>query len=138
MKTPLILLALCAMICAGCKTTGGQSTITPGRVATVAEFAAFEGATIWLAKHPEDRLAFEVARDALTVLYNGTNATPADVRAVFEKLPIKELKGSEGAVYIGGAIILYDALVRENVNLDSNEWLKPVILGLKHGLDSAL
>lgn len=124
----------------GCTTPGAQTsvTITPARMGLIAELAAFDGATLYLAQHPEQRPAFDAALGALTLLKSGTNATPADVKVALDQLPIKELKGPQGDVTVGTAVILYDAFVREHVNLDSNEWLRPAIEGLHRGLARAL
>ena len=151
MKTKLfsLTLAIAALAFTGCASTGPAtgpgptSTITPeqraARVGTVAEVAAYTGATASISAHPESRPYFISARIGLGELLGSTNIPPADISAAVADLPIKELKGQEGNVSLGinTALILYDALLRENVNLDGNAYLRPVITGLYQGLTRA-
>ena len=134
----LILAALCLAVFTGCKTTSGGGRVTPDRVGVVAEVAAYTGATVWLAKHPEDAPKFELARTAIGTLLSSTNVTPADLTRALQGLPIKELRGDQGALIVGNALILYDVMLRDSVNLDANEYLRPVISGIYGGLNRAL
>lgn len=108
------------------------------RLATVAELAAFTGTQVWLADHPEDRAYFAASSAALALLLDQGTANPQSFAQALAGLPIKQLQGKDGALIVGSAIILYDAYVRENVNIDANVYLHPVIIGVYEGLQRAL
>lgn len=133
------LIAVVSFSTIGCK-TGETATDAQkaARVATVAQLAAFDGASIWLTSHPDDRQYFEAARTSLKLLLATDTINPADFTAALQGLPIKELQGPNGALIVGSAVILYDAYLRENVNLDANVYLRPVITAVAQGLDRAL
>lgn len=128
-----------AALTTGCVSTpAGGSSIPPERMAVIAELAAYNGGTLYLQQRPESRPHFEASLAALALLQAGQNATPADVQAALAKLPIRELNSPQGQVAVGSAVILYDAFVREHVNLDHVAWLRPVVDGLHRGLARAL
>jgi hypothetical protein len=142
-KIALILAATLAVSSfTGCATTGANPPATAeqkaARLQTAAELAAFSGATVWLSKNPKDRPAFEAARSAIALIVAGSQATPAQLSEALAGLPIKELKGEEAAIYIGVATILYDAYLRENINIDGNVNVKAFATGLHAGLNRAL
>lgn len=138
----LVAALIAAVSLTGCATNGTTSTTTPeqkaARLQTVAEVAAFSGASVWLKKHADDRPAFEAAHAALSVLVAGSAVSPVQVSEALAGLPIKELKGEEGAIYVGIATIVYDAYLRENVNLDGEINVKAFVTGLHAGLNRAL
>lgn len=124
----------------GCATTGGGGPpISPQSVGTVAEVAAYTGTQVYLRDHPTERPKFEAALAALAVLKAGTNATPAQVQEALDKLPIKQLQGDKGTIIISTAVILYDSLARQYVNVEATpEWLREFMNGAYRGLARAL
>ena len=78
------------------------------------------------------------ARAGLGALLSSTNISAADFTAVMQQLPVNELKGDQGALIVGNAIILYDALLRDMVNLGANVYLRPIVTGIYNGLTRAL
>lgn len=138
MKTKLTALALIVCVLfTGCATnTQSNPEQTARRIGVVAESAAFVGTTYYLQKHPDERPKFEAAYAAVVLLNGGTNASAAQLSEALEGLPIKELKGDQGALYVGSAMILYDAFLAENVSVPAN--VKPVVGGITRGMGRAL
>jgi hypothetical protein len=135
----LLLCGLGAFSFTGCASSNSQ---TPeqraARVAMVAELAAYSGTTVYLEKHPDKRPYFVAANAALGNLLSSTNVTPAQLAEALQGLPVRELQGSQGSLIVGNAVILYDSLLRENVNMDANVYLRPVITSIHSGLTRAL
>lgn len=137
------LLACALVFTPGCKTTSAPSTPEQSaqkaqRLGTVAELAAFTGTTVWLRDHPQDRQYFEASRATLDLLLGSSNITPETFSQALFGLPVKELQGESGALIVGSSLILYDAFVREHVNMDANVYLRPVVQGVRNGLDRGL
>lgn len=142
-KTLVALTLMTTLACGsftGCVTNKTPTTVgeKAQRMAMVAELASFTGATVWLSGHPEDRDKFVTALNAVELLLLAENGTPAQLAEALKGLPIDELKSKEGTLIIGAAAILYDAYLREYVNMDTTVYLKPVIAGIHSGLSRAL
>jgi hypothetical protein len=137
MKTILALIAALALFATGCK-TNSTDTQKVARVAVVAEMAAFSGTSVYLKAHPENRPYFNIARESLHALAATNGITPASFAEALKGLPIKELQGDTGTLVVGNAVVLYDMLAREHVNLDANIWLRPVVESVERGMARAL
>lgn len=108
------------------------------RMATLAELAAFTGASIDLADNPAHRPYFEASRAALDGLVRSENYDPTAFAAALSGLPVKELKGEKGSLVVGAAVILWEEYAAEVVNLDRSTYVKPVIAAVAKGLARAL
>jgi hypothetical protein len=147
MKTSLTLLLAVIFLNLGCATSSPRTPLTPeqraeqkaARLQAITEAAAFAGATVWLAKHPDDRAKFEMARDGLSMLTGGESTiSQTQLADLVRKLPIKELQGEQGALYVGLAMIAYDAYLKEHIHIDGNANVRAAAVGLHSGLTRAL
>ncbi|MDB6030227.1 MAG: hypothetical protein JWM16_565, partial [Verrucomicrobiales bacterium] len=118
--TKLGTLAILGTVClavmfglSGCVTKPVVSTVPGGgavtnltrvpdveRIARVAGAAAELGSQAWLNEHPNDRRYFIVANEALKGLVNSANYDPAAFAQALQVLPMKELRGPQGSIYI--------------------------------------
>jgi hypothetical protein len=135
-----VLLLVCSLaagpLLMGCKSVDQATTVT--RVASIAELAAYTGASVYMLDHPESGPAFSAGLIALNLLIADERWDLNGFRAALEKLPTKELKGERGSILIGTAVLLFDQLAREYVDLDRTAWLKPVMIAVRDGLRRAV
>jgi hypothetical protein len=137
--TPLVLCLVVGWIGAGCVTApDGTRKLDVQRVANISGAAAELGAIAYLQKHPEGRIYFEAVVNGLAALDASGNYDPAAFARALQALPVKELKGPEGTLLVGAAIIAWDQLAAESARLDNSAWVKPVLLKVKDGLAKAL
>lgn len=137
----LMPLVLVAFLFGGCVTgPDGARTVDAERVARIAGVAAATGSNLYLQKHPEHRGDFVIARNSLFVLESTGDFDPVRFADALKQLPIKELKGPEGALYVGLATIAFEELstYAKSRNLDRVAWVKPVLVRVRAGLDEAL
>jgi hypothetical protein len=128
-----------AVMLVGCATgPNGQATVDVQRVARLAGVAAEVGATVYLQKHPGDRAYFQIAASALAALDASSDYDPAKFAAALQTLPIRELRGPEGSLYVGLAIVAWEELSAEAARLDKTVWVKPVLERVQLGLERAL
>jgi hypothetical protein len=104
----------------------------------LAGVAANLGTTVYLSKNPQARSAFESAYAALSKLEEAGNFDPAAFAEALSVLPIDELKGPEGQLYISVAIVLYEELKASSVAVNTPEWTKPVLASVRVGIGRAL
>jgi hypothetical protein len=129
-KLPLVLaLALC-----GCAFVQRHQTA----VATLAGLAAQEGTKRRLAAHPEERPAFMAAQVALTRLVDQKNYDPAAFADALSKLPINELKGDTGSVYISAAVVVWDEIANEAEGVQKQEQVRLVATAVRDGIGRGL
>lgn len=109
---------------------------------TIAKSAAYLGTFTYLQNRPQDRDLFELTRTSLQTLIAAGTFSVADLKAALQKLPIKQLQGTQGSVIVGEAVILWDEYGTELAALDSsqifNTYVLPVAQALLEGLDLAL
>lgn len=139
MRTSIALFALVFTLVTGCVTApDGARTVDTQRVARLAGVAAEIGATAYLQKRPGDRLYFEAAANGLTALDATGDYDPAKFAAALQALPIRELRGPEGSLYVGLALVAWEELSAEAARLDKTDWVKPVLQRVQLGLERAL
>jgi hypothetical protein len=158
MKTKLLSLILIASVAlvSGCTTVSNPDNSTSrvpdvAQMQAVAQSAAFLGTEIWLnglgdrtrvPAHPDDRTKFVMARDSLRALIAAGTFSSADLKAVLQQLPIKELQGSEGVLIVGEVVILWDRYGRQLASLDKAQvfetYILPVAQSILDGLNLAL
>lgn len=138
----LVLFFAGLLMLAGCATPGqtpaAAEVARARQIGTMAQLASYTGTQVWISKHPTDRAYFEASLVALDALLVNGKATPAAFAAALQGLPIKELQGDQATLIIGSVVILYDAYMLENVNLDANVYLRPIIEGVRDGIDKGL
>ncbi len=151
-RTLMILACMTGIaLCAGCKTAAPTTPPTPEEVAAaqakkaqriqaVCKLAAATSTVVYVREHPEHRAIFEGVRVSLGFLLDDPNVTPDQLQALLSQLPLKELKGGDGAVVVTAAIVIYDEYVKEHIALENANvyWLKPAVLGLYTGLSAGL
>jgi hypothetical protein len=128
------IIAIGMFVLPGCSTTDAN---TVARVAMVAELASYDGATLWLEEHPNDRSRFVAAEVALGYLENDPDVTPEKLRAALKDLPIKELRGRRGSMLMDNAIIIYDGLLAQRTQVDKLN-LRPISSAIRSGIRRAL
>ncbi len=131
-------LVLALTLSLGCSTVPSTPEARLARVARISGVAASVGASSYLASNPQSRPAFEAAHAALTKLEADGNFNPDTFAEVLRGLPIDELKGPEGEIYISLAIVLWEEVKAESVALNTPEWVKPVLTSVRAGLGRAL
>lgn len=106
--------------------------------ATVAELAAYTGAGYWLLDHPKDRDKITMAVLALEALSatNGFNAIA--LHQALSSLPIKELKSEKGSLFVGAAVLLYEAELSRMTPIDQGPYVAVISSRVRAGLLRAL
>jgi hypothetical protein len=140
-----------AMGCSGCVTrpvvtTGADgSSVTNlvkgpdiARISRLSGTAAQLGSLAWLSKNPNDRSYFATANEALKGLINSGNYDPAAFASALQGLPIKELKGSEGSLYISVAIVVWDEAIQSAQGLDRQELVAATLKAVQQGIQRTL
>lgn len=121
-----------------CATVNGTNQLDVARVANIAGLAAQMGSTAYLQKNPDDRSYFIAVYNGLGALDHAGNYDPAQFAAALQALPIKELSGPNGSLYVLAAIFLWDELAQQSYQLDSKLWVKPVLVAVRAGIGRAL
>jgi hypothetical protein len=131
-------LALCALAFAGCTTT--RTPQTPEQraqqLAGIANIAAWVGTVEHLKQHPKDRPYFVATEVALAHVLGSTNATPADLAAALQNLPVKELRGPYGAIIIAAVVTISEGVSREPI--EQNVYLRKIIEAIRDGIKGGL
>lgn len=120
----------------GCATTGGDAAGTIAEVEYAFQDAAEIAVPIVLADKPESRAQFERALVELDRLAVATNAGPADLTAVIQRLPIGELKSRDAQLVIAGARFVMRRAGR-NVAIEQPEVVRAAARGASAGLRAA-
>lgn len=137
-KTKLILTIIGTALAVGCATTNSSSDpMDPDNMAFIAELAAYDGAALYLADHPEAKAKFEEVRNRLLQLSEAGTIDAATFLEVMRTLHIRELQSEKGSILVGSALILWDRYAKTAIDLDTTK-VKPVLDGVRRGLDRAL
>lgn len=129
-------LILATSLLVGCATTSKDQKLQ--QVVTAVQLASYTGTTIYLQKHPEQKNAFVLSRDILNSFIKDGKYDPASLHKALEGLPIKELKGENGAIIITSAQILYESYVSGLTDLDKTPALKAIMTAVRDGFDKSL
>lgn len=122
----------------GCVSVSGTNRLDVARVASIAGKAAQIGSMGRLQKHPEERPYFVSSYNALGALDHASNYDPAAFAEALKMLPIKELSGPDGNLYVLGAVFLWDELAQQSYALDRTLWVQPVLRAVRLGIGRAL
>lgn len=122
----------------GCTTISGSNQLDVARVAHIAGAAAHLGSAAYLSKNPEARPYFIASFNALGALDHAGEYDPAAFAEALSMLPIKELSGPNGNLYVLGAILIWDELAQQSVNVDKSTWVAPVLRAVRLGIGRAL
>src|SRR5688572_15902716 len=126
----------------GCKAPSGAVNEVPRSVrvvSSIAETAAYFGTVKRLQDHPGDREIFNVAVLALQRLVDQQNYDPIAFAEALKGLPINELSGPDGDIYISTIVGVWDAFLQDTIALDQSTVVGPVISkvlsGMRRGID---
>lgn len=138
MKThylPILALALCA----SCSTPPSASTqAVQARVAGHIRLVTYVGAALDMELNPENRAYYAISRESLAAGLRDPEFDQEKLLALLQDLPVKELKGSTGAIIINAGIILWQVDGGDLIELDQSQWIRSVTQALIDGLDTAL
>ncbi len=120
----------------GCKSpsTDGGVPRSVRVVSSIAETAAYFGTVKRLQDHPGEREIFNVAVLALQRLVDQQNYDPIAFAEALKGLPINELSGPDGDIYISTIVGVWDAFLQDTVALDQSTVVGPVISKVLSGM----
>ena len=126
----------------GCKSTStGEVPRSVRVVSSIAETAAYFGTVKRLQDHPGEREIFNVAVLALQRLVDQQNYDPIAFAEALKGLPINELSGPDGDIYISTIVGVWDAFLQDTIALDQSTVVGPVISkvlsGMRRGIERA-
>lgn len=133
----ITLLALCGALCTACTTTD-HATVTVSDAAEVANLAAYAGAAIHLAEHPEDAPYFRAAVHALDGALASPDWQPATLAEALSALPVTELQGNRGRIYITAGVQLWISASRRLMLIDESGDARTIAMSIRDGLAQAL
>lgn len=126
----------------------GLSALSPGcstlnqtdsqRVASAAKVAAYVGTSTALRNHPEWLPNFINARNDLKVLETADSLDIAQILAIINRLPVKELKSDTAAIVITSATILISEYGVSEIPLEKLKQLQPIVTAIRQGIDLEL
>lgn len=135
MKSKLLISLLVCLLSFGCASTPEGMD----RWATLATVLARRGTYEAVKANPSWRGAFEVVSVKIDQLILNDQIDAPKLLAALQLLPIRELKGDEGALIILDAIDLYDGLIRDTLRLpDDKPLVKKIALNLRNGIRAGL
>ena len=137
MKTKrLLAVALVAFALAlwpGCKTATPASL--ERRVQIIAQLGAGEA----LFEHKDWKDEFELAAADLRIIEAGDTVNIAQVVAIVQRLPVKELQSPRGKLYVAtGLLLIMEAGVPSELDPDTSAGVKAVARGLRIGIENAI
>jgi len=138
-RTQAIVAAFAAVIATVVMLTGcgTASPSTIQHIATFSRITAKDSAYLVLKNNPQLRPQFVLARDELTVLGTATNLDFSLAISIVSKFPIKEIHNPVAEMVIQDAqLILTD--LNLSYPLDKVENLRPIVVGLRDGVDDGL
>jgi hypothetical protein len=131
----IAMLTICSLLF-GCASL--NSTAVLDMVASRAEGAVKLATLADLQAHPEHRLAFAAGKVAMDGFLMSTNSSSAELKRLLEKLPIKEFQGSDGAMVLEGAMLVYDFATMFAYQAQSAPAVVKLATAVRNGLDAAL
>jgi hypothetical protein len=123
------------LIIAGCALFSSKT------LQTLAGNAAYYGTVRHLRENPNDVEIFTTATLGLQRLVDDQNYDPIAFADALKGLPVDELAGPEGELYVSTFIVLWDATVQDAQSLDKAAVVKPVVeqvlSGIRRGITAA-
>jgi len=138
--TGLCLVALALQLFTGCASVQPLSATTQARITTGLKLAASIGGTEILMEHPDWRQQFIEASQDLSYIENASGQVGiAQVIAIVQRLPIKELHSPRAVLYAQtGVLLLNEVGVETELPLEASRDVKAVAGALRVGIDMAL
>lgn len=96
------------------------------------------GTKLDLQSHPDHRPYFMASEQALTRLVDSGNSDPAAFAAALASLPVSELTGPNGSIYISTFIVLWDVVRESATSIDKEGTAKAYILAVRDGMRGGL
>jgi hypothetical protein len=143
LATSALLVTALAVSCVGCKTVTdpatGETHSAPdtAKIASLVKVAAYVGTSEGLRVHPEWREGFTAAADSLMLLETADTLDLADIMAIVDKLPVKQLKSEKAVLLITSGTILLQELGGDILPLDASQ-LQPLAKALREGVQLGL
>jgi hypothetical protein len=81
-----------------------------------------------------DKPIFVAADQALTRLIDAQNYDPTKFAQALAGLPINELKGKDGAIYISLGIVIWDEVASQAEGVQKQEQVKAIITAVRDGI----
>lgn len=137
LRNPLLLIATLAcagtIYLAGCTTmpTNPDGTVRPNKKI---EAVVYLGTVKVLERHPEWRPGFVIAAGELEALQQQETFGFDSVLEIVNRLPVKELQGSDAILYINTATILLEDFQGLQVDISKTPQLRSAVSGLQRGL----
>lgn len=134
MKKILSLSLVAVLFLTGCASTTPQ---TSARVAKVAKLAAYIGTAEYLKAYPVSRPAFEVAHVELSNMAASPGIDMAQLLAVVQRLPVKNIQNDRVSMYITSSAIILSEF-GDKLPLDRLAELQPVAQAIADGIGLGL
>lgn len=129
-------LIVAVLLLAGCATTSQPNQLAWFRL--VGQLAAYDGATIRLRNHPEDRAAFAKAQAALQQFNAAEQWDPTMLVLLLKNnLPVNELKSDNAALIFTSALLIFQQATGP-IEIRTPELVKAFAGGIDAGLTMAL
>lgn len=119
----------------GCATTNQDQQAAWLRRASS---AAYLGSTIYLVKNPQAQPAFEQVYTELQALEQLEKIDPPALAALLQKLPIKELKGGDSAIYVALFVVVWDEVTSSGVTVDNPLFVRQYAAAIRQGIGRSL
>ncbi len=116
----------------------GCASITPQKVANVARAGAYAGTAASLAEHPEWRPGFVLAQQELSGLSISTNLDIAQIMAIVNRLPVKELHSQTAQIIITSTTLVISGLELPPIPADKVKDLNLIAQAIAEGIKLGL
>lgn len=130
-----LLLAGSLLWSTGCSTLSNNDLT---RITSATKIAAYVGTSTALRQNPNWRASFIAASADLKVLETAETLDLAQILAIVQRLPVKELKGETAMIVITSATILITEFNVSTIPLERVEQLRPIVTALRQGIDLGL
>ena len=115
-----------------------QKNVTPNTLQTACESAAYAGASVRLAAHPDDAPRFALAVAALDLVIADGHFDPVSLHTALSTLPVDALKGDTGVIIIDAAVVLFQTVTGGKTPLEQAPYVQAAAKGIRMGLSMAL
>ena len=127
---------LLAFVLTGCKTRTPTQNIA--FAAALAKSATVMGVGYDLTANPDHRQAYEIAVQSLNLVLRSGNYDSKALAAALANLPVKELKGTQGALIVAGAVSVFELATATFLDIESSAAVFAVATAVRDGLEAAL
>ena len=136
MKKILSLILVSTLLVTGCGSIT-KSPETAARVNKVAKLASYIGTTEYLRAYPMSRPAFELAQLELERAAVSEGIDMAQLLAIVQRLPIKNIQNERASMYITSSVIILSEF-GDKLPLERLTELQPVAKAIADGIALAL